>query len=341
MPKAGARPHERYLVVGSGSIARRHMRNLREMFPSAEIGCVTGSGRPATPEECGADTVYPSLDAAIAARPRFAIVASASPFHPAHAAALLDAGIPVLIEKPLADSLERFRRHAPNLRAGSDRIDVGYNLRYLESAAAVKAVLDRGDIGRVHTVCVDVGQYLPAWRPQQDYRAGVSARRELGGGVLLELSHELDYLGWLFGPFDAVFGRTRNTGSLEIDVEDVVDALLIGADGLVVQLHMDFLQRMPSRTCKIMGANGELVWNIVEGSVRMRRDSGETIVAAGADADRNAMYMAQLAHFSRVADGTASPRTSLDEAAEVLVLVEALRRSSSDGRLVALAEVRS
>ena len=102
------------LVVGSGSIARRHLSNLRALLPDAEVGCVSASGRPLADGETVATTQLQSIAAAVAWAPDLAVVASPAPLHLDHACRLLDASIPVLIEKPLSDRLDRVRAAAPH-----------------------------------------------------------------------------------------------------------------------------------------------------------------------------------------------------------------------------------
>src|SRR5690554_6676117 len=97
----------RFLVVGSGSIARRHIDNLRLFFPGSSVGCVSASGRQLSGADVGVETVrYVSVAEAVKSRPSIGIVASPAPLHGLHAAELLRNDIPVLIEKPLSSSVE-------------------------------------------------------------------------------------------------------------------------------------------------------------------------------------------------------------------------------------------
>lgn len=329
-----------YLVVGSGSIARRHIGNIKMLFSHARIGCISASGRALAQEEVGADTViYPSLEQALQDKPVLAIVASPAPFHVSHAAVLLQAGVPVLVEKPLSDSLATFAIAGDVLRANRDKVEVAYNLRFMPSAIKLKCLLDEGVLGNIHSVAIDVGQYLPDWRPASDYRKNVSARKELGGGVLLELSHELDYLGWLFGSFETAYCIASNSGALEIDVEDKVDAILTSRSGLVASLHMDFLQRAPSRTCRIIGQNGTLVWSILRNSISLLGEKGtETTLFSEPEYDRNTMYLDELARFFKVAAGELLPAVDVEQALSTLCLIEALKHSSASRHVVRIGD---
>ncbi|MHC8387657.1 Gfo/Idh/MocA family protein [Pseudomonas sp. MDT2-39-1] len=332
-----------YLVIGSGSIARRHMMNIKEIFPSVRIGCVSSSGRALSIEEVGVDTIiYESIELALLDRPTLAIVASPAPFHVNQAVRLLQAGIPVLIEKPLSSSMVAFETEGSVLLEHQGKVEVGYNLRFMPSASKLKLLLEERFLGDIYNVVVDVGQYLPHWRPASDYRGNVSARQALGGGVLLELSHELDYLKWLFGSFTTAFCVSRNSGALEVDVEDQVDAILVSSKGLVANLHMDFLQRTPTRSCKILGQHGTLIWDLLRNRiVHFKEKDVETVLFEDSNYDRNLMYQDELIHFSKVASGLCQPMVSLKDGLETLKLIDALRHSSDSKQIVNIEEYLS
>lgn len=323
------------LVVGSGSIARRHLANFRQLLPGSEVGCVSASGRPLADGETIATTQLQSITDAVAWAPDLAVVASPAPLHLEHACHLLDAGIPVLIEKPLSDSLDRVRDAAPLLARHRDRIEIAYNLRFLSSALKMRALIDEACVGRILGLRIEAGQYLPDWRPQADYRRQVSANRSLGGGVLLELSHDLDYLIWLFGRFDQVFCIATNSGQLEIDVEDRAD-ILLSRDDLTAQVHLDFLQRRASRSCKVIGSTGTLHWDLIANCISLEGHGGEEVLFLDPSVDRNDMYVKLLRGFIEVAAGNTAPRITLEDGLVVLDMVEAMRESSATGRSVAL-----
>lgn len=332
-----------YLVVGSGSIAKRHIGNLKKLFSPSRVACVSASGRVLDSADVGEGVLcLPSIAQALAERPTFAIVASPAPWHIEHSLQLLEAGVPVLIEKPVADNLQRLSGVHDRLSAYSPVIDVAYNLRYMSSAVAFKALIEEGRIGALRSASVDVGQYLPDWRPASDYRNNVSARRELGGGVLLELSHELDYLGWLFGRFESVYCSARNSGALEIDVEDTVDALLVRVDGLVANVHLDFLQRAPVRTCKVVGQAGTLIWDILNNRISLHSAQDERAVLFDDPLyDRNDMYLDQLRHFAKVASGAAQPAVGIADALATLHLIEAMKHSAAAGQVVPVGDIKA
>jgi len=330
---------ENYLVVGSGNMACRHIQNLKKLFPLSKVGCVPSTEKKRTPQSVGADVIYLDLTEAIVDNPLFAVIANPAPFHLEKAQLLLENNIAVFIEKPLSDGLITYKAMGDVFRRHQHRIEMGYNLRYLPSALFLKKYLTEGLLGNPRSITIDVGQFLPHWRPKTDYRNNVSAQKSLGGGVLLELSHELDYLTWLFGDFDQVFCQTSTSGLLDLDVEDVADAIFMRRDGVVVNLHMDLLQHSSTRTCKIIGSLGTLTWNLIANSLVMTSPSGEaTLLFENNQYDRNQMYLDELSRFAKVAKGEMTPAVSFEQGLKVLAMVDAMKDSSRTQKIVALKE---
>lgn len=331
------RTPERILIIGSGSIAKRHMRNLRSQFPDAGVVCVSSTGRSLESSEVPATEISASIEDALKRPTDFAVVASPANLHLEHAVQILKKGIPVLVEKPLCLSLadNPYRM----LLGGGEKIGVGYNLRFLPSARIVKDLLDKKELGKITSAFAEVGQYLPDWRPGTDYKSGVSARKELGGGALLELSHELDYLQWILGPFTHVMGAVRNSGQLGIGVEDNVDAMLITEQSSVVHLHLDLLQRVPSRTFKAVGEKATLLWDLLRNEVSLLMPGGELRpIYSDPGYDRNAMYLDQMRAFSDFALSDGCFDSSFESAERVMSLVDAIRSSDSSRKWIAIEE---
>ncbi len=256
---------ERALIVGYGSIGARHLRLLRAALPKADIRVLRRSDTGLSiPNASGCfDRVTTACDFA----PQVAILANPAPFHLELATALAGVGTHLLVEKPLSDTLEGVDELCTLCAARGLVLQVGYNLRFLDSLQRFRADLAAGRIGPILSVRCEIGQHLPGWRPDVDYRQTVSAQRALGGGVLLELSHELDMLRWVFGRVAWVSAWTGQSKTLEIDVEDCALVHLGFAAGPVAQLGMDFFRRDTTRTCTAIGAKGTLRWDAVAATV--------------------------------------------------------------------------
>lgn len=329
---------EKYLIVSLGSIGRRHLANLRQLCPHAQIGVLrthTTDKDAAVP--VGADYQFFSIDEALAFVPSAAIVAGPASIHLELARPLAAAGIALLIEKPVANTTEGLATLLKACARDGVPVLIGYNLRFLPSLVECKRLIDAGTVGRVLGVRAEVGQYLPDWRPGARYQDGVSARQALGGGALLELSHEIDYLYWMFGMPERVSARGGRYGDLEINVEDMVELCLeYQKPARLVSIHLDFLQRSPTRTCKFIGDKGTLVWNGITDQIELfsvdegtwRQIDGHT------QPDRNAMYVNELRHFLSCARKQVAPLCDGAQGYDVLEIAMAAKASMAHGAAV-------
>ena len=201
------------LVAGAGAIALRHVRNLLELEPDASVTVLRRApgAEDVALREGGVRVVYNLADVALE-RLTAAIIASPAPSHVGLAMTLASAGVPMLVEKPLADTIAGVAPLMDECDRRGVVLMVGYNLRFRGSLRRLRAELQDGTIGEAQYVRAEVGQYLPDWRAGRDYRTTVTAQRRLGGGALLELSHEIDYLRWLFGEVAEVRAWTGRLG---------------------------------------------------------------------------------------------------------------------------------
>ena len=143
---------------------------------------------------------------------------------------------------------------------------------------------------------MECGSYLPEWRERQDYRQSVSANSDLGGGVLLELSHDLDYIRWFFGEMKSVYAKIQNSGTLDIDVEDSVDIIFESERGFSASVHLDFNTRNTRRKCIAKCSEGNLSWDAFGNKVIWQPVDGLEEVEMYQN-DRNYVYKEQLKHF--------------------------------------------
>jgi len=260
-----------YLIVGLGSIGKRHLECLRRIEPESRIIVWRQFHKDALVPE-GADYVVFDLEASLAFFPDCAIIANPASKHVQAALPLAEAGVHLLVEKPLSDSMEQVADLIAICEKNNLILMVAYVLRFNASLKAFHEYVQDKKVGRILSFRAEVGQYLPDWRPASDYRQGVSARGELGGGALLELSHELDYIRWVFGDVYSVSALMANSKVLDIDVEDIVEAILemksFDGGSMIGNVHLDMLQRVPTRCCRAIGEDGILEWNGIENSVR-------------------------------------------------------------------------
>lgn len=313
-------------VIGLGNIAIRHRKNLKHLFPKCTLFAMSASGRIPNDMVSDCDMLVESVDDLIAHGIQMAVVASPAPFHSVHAIPLMKAGIPVLIEKPIVTNLTDLAALNQAADLGQSPVAVGYCLRYLPSAEQVKALIESKAIGQLYNATVEIGQYLPDWRPGKDFRTSVSANADLGGGALFELSHELDYSRWILGELDIQAAILRSSDTLALDVEDSVDLLAMSEQGAVVSIHMDFLQRAAYRRCRFIGSKGTLEWDLLRNSIVLSDQNGQTILYEEPNWDKNIMYVKMIEDFIRMQEGNKHRCILLDDAGKTVALIEEIRK---------------
>lgn len=323
---------ERVLVVGLGSIGQRHLRLVRELLPDADIRLLRRSPAEWVPDL--ANGSFSSLDQALVFAPNIAVLANPAPFHAPVGVALARAGCHLLVEKPLAEDRNAALELTQSCSRAGCILQIGYNLRFLPSMQYFKSVLDQGLIGEMWSIRSEVGQYLPSWRPGTDYRQGVSAQRCLGGGVLLELSHELDYLRWLFGEVDWVSAVLGRQSDLETDVEDTAHLTLgfapRGGARVIANLNMDFIRHDTTRVCTVIGSRGTLRWDAVASRVEFfdsEQKSWQILFSEPPEHDVS--YRAQWCAFLDCITNTSPASPGGTDGLAVLDIIEAARRSDA------------
>jgi predicted dehydrogenase len=245
-------------------------------------------------------------------------------------------GVPVLVEKPLARNASRTQSLFSALEKTDAFVAVGYNFRFHPAIREMKRRLGDGLIGELQYVRAEVGQYLPTWR-NTDYRGTVSARKDLGGGALLELSHDIDYVRWVAGDVRAVRAHTTRVSELDIDVEDTAEIILEMESGAVGSVHLDMVQRAPTRSCRLAGTEGTLAWTAGEAGVELRQPGSKPEqFALDQPVDRNKMYRRELEEFLRCVEEDGTPTVSATEGLRTLEIVEAARESARKGERVTI-----
>jgi predicted dehydrogenase len=327
----------RVAVLGQGSIGRRHAAILRTLGHQV-IGYDTRTDAPAVEGVQRAASEADALAGADAV-----IVASPPSEHLRQARMALEHGAHTLVEKPFAPSAAGVASVSALARERALVLAVAMNMRFHPGVATVRRLVGSGAIGRPLRASVWFGSWLPGWRPGSDYREVYSARRELGGGVLLDAIHELDYALWMLGRVVRVRALLAHESSLQVDVEDMAALVLEHASGAVTSMTLDYLDRGYHRGCRVVGEQGTVAWSWAGQAVQLHRAHGEPERLA-APSDVTPSYRTQLEVFvSRAERGDAQDRgadprtTSVAEAEQALAIVDAARVASACGIAVDVA----
>ncbi|MCW3151045.1 Gfo/Idh/MocA family oxidoreductase [Achromobacter spanius] len=289
------------LVIGSGSIGRRHIDSLKSL--RSNLSWVLLRSRVYT------DALSTSLNAivhddihdALAEEPDLAIVASPSSLHIDVLPKLLETGIPLYVEKPVVTHREQLDRlnEAVSEHGGKAPTLMGCNLRFLPALAQMRQRLLGTDMGAIVRGDFQAGQWLPDWRPATDYRKSYSASPALGGGVMLDLIHEVDAARWLLGEFDHVKAFSGKVSSLEIQTEDVACMTMRARQGTLVTVSLDYISRQPLRRYLVVTEAGNLVCDLIGKTLYLNQTDGQKLLLTDDPADFNvaATYPSAMAEL--------------------------------------------
>jgi len=323
----------RAVVVGLGSAGRRHAQNLLSLGLDVEAVSEWRKLQKAEVEGVPLRITH-SLEQALASRPDIVVIATPTSLHARDAAAALNAGCHVYVEKPLAETAKAARPLVALARRRRRVLAVGCQLRFNACLGRLKALLEHGRLGRIIHAQAVMGEYLPAYHPEEDYRDSYASRAALGGGILLTQIHELNYLHWLFGSFESVCAVGGKTSDLEIDVEDNVSLLLRTPKGLAVSAHMDFLQRPRRRALTVAGEQGTAAWDYDRNTLTVTGPDGKPEELGPQDPlDRNRMFLDAMNDFLRCAAAGGHPRTDAVQGLADVRLADAARASMARGRV--------
>lgn len=327
------------LIAGLGSIGRRHLRNLRKVGIQDVIAYrVRGNDIPEMDEY--PLPVYDSLTTALTQKPDIVFVTNPTSLHLEVALAAARQGCHLFIEKPLSHTLKSVDELIDIVTTHGSVAMVGCNFRFHPALQQIQRLLVAGSLGRVITARGHAGEFLPGWHPSEDWRLGYSARKELGGGVILTLIHELDYAYWLFGPVRKVFAQAGGWGGLGLDVEDTAEILLEHRSQSRVSVHLNYVQRPPTRTLEIIAERGTIQWDYQAGMVKWY--DSETarweIWTEPPTFDRNTMFLDEVTHFIDCVAGRSTPLIPLTEAKAVLEIALAAKQSAEEDCFVSLKD---
>ncbi len=329
------------MVVGCGSIGRRHLDNLIALGVDDIIACDPNEDLRAPCVGKGI-SFYLDLHEAIVQNPDVtaAVICSPTHLHLEHASVLANCGVHLLIEKPLSHALAGIASLTALVEQNNLTAMMAMCYRFHPSLLAIKNLLEQGIVGRVYSVRIAGGHYLPDWHPQMDYRDEYTARASMGGGVLLtNVVHSLDSVRWLFGECTEVQFLVRTIGDLEIDTDDVAAGYLGLESGVLVHMYADFLQRNAQYRIEIIGQTGTIHWEFGDSAVLVYSDGDWQSFPA--QCDPNQMYLDEMRAFiACIAHNTPSP-VSLHEGLQDMLVLEAMRQSSDERRLISVPAYRA
>lgn len=342
----------KFLIAGLGSIGRRHFRNLMALGERDIILLRTRKATLPEDELAGVPVETELQEALQRHRPDAVIVANPTSLHLDVAIPAAEAGCHILLEKPVSHSLERLDVLQKAAEKSGSKILVGFQFRYHPTLNKARELIQSNMLGKILTVHAHWGEYLPQWHPWEDYRQSYAARADLGGGVIVTLTHPLDYLRYLLGDVESLWSFNGHISPLEVDVEDVAEIGLKFMNGAVGGVHLNYFQRPPVHQLETVGTNGTLRWDNADGVLNFYKfpatfgsysDNPPAPVietfSPPEGFERNQLFVAQMCHFIEVVRGEKEPICSLEDGVQALHLALAAHKSQETGRMVKITEM--
>jgi predicted dehydrogenase len=341
----------KFLIAGLGSIGQRHVRNLRSVLGGeAELSAFRARGgalvinegmttlESTSPEAHYGLRSYTDLDRALEEKPDGVFVCTPTALHLEVARKAVARGCAVFMEKPLSDRLDGLSELEEEIARKKTPVLVGYQLRFHPAMKRLKQLISEGALGPILSARIEFGEYLPGMHPYEDYRIGYAARKDLGGGVILCIIHELDALLHLFGDAQRVCAFGGKMSGLEIDVEDVAEILVeTNLDGrrIPVSVHLDFIQRPPRRKYRIVGEKAVVEWDYFSNFLRIIDAETRQASEIGFPGfERNQMFIDETKHFIACVQGKETPVANFGDGVRSLRLALAAKESIRTGQVV-------
>lgn len=325
------------LIIGAGSIGQRHIRNLKLIGIHNIIALRSKKGHcKKLPMELGVIEVD-TWEAAIQCKPDIAIIANPTSLHLDAAVKVAEYVKGIMIEKPLSHSMVGCKELLDTFKKKNIVSFVGHNLMFHPIVKNIKQFADENDLGKVINIQCQVGQWLPDWHPNEDYRKSYFSRKDLGGGVSLTLIHEIHLALELAGLPMQVYGMLSNYDVLDVDVDVCSDLMVKHEGGAVSQIHLDYLQRPSHRSGSVTFENAWLTYDFNEKRLlgQCNSDAEVNVIWSDVEYDANQMYIEQMQTFIQyVEEGRVKHGYDAVSSLESLKVVEALFKSNKQGRRV-------
>jgi hypothetical protein len=300
------------LIVGLGSIARKHIEAIRYVNYYAKIYALRSTQNVVNEE--GVNNIF-SLDN-IDFIFDFAIISNPTHLHFKYIQLLAKKNIPLFIEKPAINSLENSAELISFIESKKLMTYVACNLRFHPCVIFINKYIKTVPV-RINEVNVYCGSYLPDWRPGKDFRKMYSANENMGGGVHLDLFHELDYTTWIFGHPIKSNSIKRRVSSLAIDAIDYANYCLEYSN-FSVNIVLNYYRKKVKRTIEILLDNQIINVDLVNNLIS---DSNDQILFQSSNFEMQNTYNNQMEYFINCMKHKEKPMNSLSESIEILKIV--------------------
>ncbi|MBP9748725.1 Gfo/Idh/MocA family oxidoreductase [Patescibacteria group bacterium] len=329
------------LVVGGGSIGKRHLGNLAGIgVKHLSIVEPREDRRGEIAERFGDIAVYASEEEAYAAE-KFdgVVVANPTAFHIASGEKAIAHGAHVLMEKAISDREAGVAEFLKRADDAGKLVFVGYTYRFSDTLQRIDQLVRDGALGKVFSSEITFSEWLPGWHPWENSKTWYMGRKELGGGELFDENHTIDFARWIFGEIESVSAFVGRVGDVTLDTDDLSKLICVHESGTVTSIHLDALGRKPRKEMWVTGEKGTIYWDsyMTTNRVELYRPEEKRTEIYPSSMVRNDMFVDQVWHFLELMEKGGTPIVDGWDALKTLKVCTAAIQSSEEGKRVLLA----
>jgi len=311
-------------IIGLGSISKRHINNIKNLYPGYKIALL--SSRNFSKENYDnvstLDIFCKDINELIILNPHYVLISCPSTQHADYAKSLIESGIPTIIEKPISSNYEDAKLIRELALKYNAKVQIGYCLRYLDSTLYIKDILldqIKNDLLSINVKC---GSYLPDWRDTK-WQDSVSANNFLGGGALLELSHEIDLLISLFKNIDLVWSQIGSLNHLNIDVEEEVAAVFLTNKKKPITMNLNFCQKVTERKITFNTRESIIDWDILQNKITITTPIKKETIFSGNAMSHDNKYIDMIKEFHE--NDNIDYSSNIDDAVKTLQIIDQIK----------------
>lgn len=244
-----------------------------------------------------------------------ALITNPTSLHVETAIEIANHGIPMFIEKPLGNKLDKVDKLLELVKAKNIHVMMGYNMVYHPCIVAIKELINGNKIGKVISARAQFGTYMPDWHKDEDYKKGYAANSSMGGGVVMTSIHEQNYLTNFFGEVTEIKAMEIGGDVIGIDAEEGVEILIKHKSNVVSNIHLNFFQKPYHRNCEIIGTDGTIFWDFMKPEIRIfTKDKNESVnKGIGPYELLETSYVDQMKGYIEMIKNNVEPKMNLEK----------------------------
>jgi len=321
----------KFLILGCGSIGERHITNILNKFPQYEID-VFDENIKRIEQIISKFNVNVTEENAIDSKYDCVFVCTPPISHIPLAIRAMKAGSNVFVEKPLSTNINGINELKKLSIEKNKHVFVGFNFRFNKGIKTIKEIIKESKLGKPLHISSYFGQFLPDWRPNQDYSLAYTANQKLGGGIVHDGSHEIDYLVWLFDNPRSLKAGYGYIDSLKVNTEAIADILLKFDNNILGRIHLDFIRREYKRSLEILCENGIVQWSLSKNNIKIFESENKFWKKIDLNESINDMYVNEIKHIIEcIKNNVKSEIIDLENGINTLKLSIAIHDSEKSG----------